>query len=481
MRDVVVDEKAGTATISVRLGDFQGQAAGATATVQYTTRDATAIAGQDYTAISGTLVFAPGESVKTVVVDLQDDALREPLERFDFVLSQPVGLLLADGIAVIEIGASDGTPAAQPRLSVTDVTVSEAAGYADFVVSLHAPSSSLVTVNYANVNGSATNNADYRYVDGTLTFAPGETTKTVRVELIDNLATETTETFDLTLRSATAATLADAQATATVIDNDDTELMPLGYGRSNDIYDLPATAVTFIEAPDGGLDIVRSSISYTAPAHIEGVFLSGSAASATGNELANVLRGTAGNNTLSGLGGIDTAVFLATSGQATRSGTIDTATVSTPLDGTDTLLSIERLRFADVILASDTMPGGNTYLAYAMFNAGFNRGPDAAELGQWTAQLDMLGKGGDLAQAMINYYAPGVPNDVLVAHLWSTVVGTPIGSEELATYVGLIENGTYTQASLLELVATLELNTAEITGIVGQAVALDLSSFPLAG
>jgi hypothetical protein len=48
-------------------------------------------------------------------------------------------------------------------------------------------------------------------------------------------------------------------------------------------------------------------------------------------------------------------------------------------------------------------------------------------------------------------------------------------------YSGLVANGTYTQASLLELVAGLELNTAEIVGIVGQVVGMDPAFFPVPG
>ena len=121
--------------------------------------------------------------------------------------------------------------------------------------------------------------------------------------------------------------------------------------------------------------------------------------------------------------------------------------------------------------------GGNVYAAYAMFNAGFDRAPTTAELSQWTAQLDRLGEPQALAQAMINYYAPGVSDEALVAYLWGTIVETPIPLDALSTYVGLVANGTYTQASLLEFVSTYELNTIEIVGIVNQTLLLDPAYF----
>ena len=58
-----------------------------------------------------------------------------------------------------------------------------------------------------------------------------------------------------------------------------------------------------------------------------------------------------------------------------------------------------------------------------------------------------------------------------MAHLWSTIVEAPIPLDALSTYVGLVRSGTYTQAGLLELVTTLDLNTVEIVGIVGQTAA----------
>ncbi len=481
VRDVLIDEKAGTASFVVRLGQHLGNSVNSTITVGYATQDATAIAGQDYVALGGTLAFAPGESAKTVVVDLLDDALAEPLERFNLVLSSPVNAAIGDGRGVAEIGLSDGPGSAQPRISVADVLAGEADGFMDLVVGLHAPSASPVTVGYAMANGSAANGSDYRYSDGTLTFAPGETSKSVRVQIVADLAVESGEAFSFFLRSPTNATIARSTATVLITDNDNLERSLLSHGRSDDLYDILSAATDFIEEAGGGLDIVRAPFSYTLPAHLEGLYLSGSAVNATGNELANVLRGTPGNNTLNGLNAIDTAIFAAHSSQFTQTGTIEARTVTTPMDGTDALLSIERLRFADTILASDTTPGGNTYAAFAMFNAGFNRAPDAAELGRWTAQRDQLGTAVDLAQAMIHFYAPGVPNDALVTHLWSTIVGGAITPGDLATYVGLIDSGTFTQASLLEFVSTHPFNTVELVGMVGQTINLDLSFFPLPG
>ena len=70
------------------------RAAAHAVSVDYATADGTAAAGPDYTATSGTLTFAPGETEKTVAVALLDDAVDEGKERFTLVLSNPRGAFL---------------------------------------------------------------------------------------------------------------------------------------------------------------------------------------------------------------------------------------------------------------------------------------------------------------------------------------------------------------------------------------------------
>ena len=78
-----------------------------TITVDYTTRDGTATAGEDYTAKSGRLRFSIGERSKTVRITLLDDARDEGEETFEFVLSNPTGAYIADGTATGTIENDD--------------------------------------------------------------------------------------------------------------------------------------------------------------------------------------------------------------------------------------------------------------------------------------------------------------------------------------------------------------------------------------
>jgi hypothetical protein len=478
VRDVVVDEKAGTASFVVRLGANSGESSSSTVSVDFSTTDGTAVVGQDFVGRSGTLSFAPGESAKTVVVDLVDDTLAEGLERFNLVLSNPVGAALGDAVAVAEIGRSDGPTASQPSLAVADVTVGEADGYLDLVVSLSAPTTNTVTVQYRQNDDTARYNSDYRLNSGTLTFGPGETTKTVRIELINDTAPESAESFRFTLSSASNATLPAASTTVTVLDNDSSRPL-LSHGRSNDTYTISSAEVDFIEAVDGGFDVVRSSVSFGLPPTLEGVILTGSAASASGNASNNFFQGNASNNTFNGLDGIDTVAFGGRSVDYVLSGNTTSRTVSGAGDGTDTLLSIERLQFSNTILAHDTTPGGNTYQVYALLHSILNSAPSMDLVSQWTAQQDQLGDLTATAKALLQFYAPDLPNDALAAHLWFTTIGTPITPDVLAQLVGVIDNGSYTQASFLETIALLPISTDEFAAIVGQPLALDPAWFPL--
>ena len=73
-----------------------------------------------------------------------------------------------------------------------------------------------VTVNYTTADGTATAGEDYTATSGTLTFAPGETEKTVSVAIIDDTVKDSGETFRLVLGDPSGATLPDSEAVGTI-------------------------------------------------------------------------------------------------------------------------------------------------------------------------------------------------------------------------------------------------------------------------
>ena len=192
-----------------------------TATVHYETADATAVAGSDYTPVSGTLTFPAGTTRRTVAVPVADDPFDEQdREHFTLTLSTPVNATLASPPrATGTITDDDGAP----QLSIADATLTEGAGGAmPFVVRLDPPSGRTVTVRYATADATAVAGSDYTPVSGTLTFPSGTTQQMVAVPVVDDRDAEDTETFTVTLSSPSAAALADATATGTITDDDNT-------------------------------------------------------------------------------------------------------------------------------------------------------------------------------------------------------------------------------------------------------------------
>ena len=202
-----------TADFIVSLSNVSGDVV----SVDFATADDTATAPGDYTAASGTLTFAPGERTKTVSVVVQGDTLDEPDERFVLNLANAANAAISDGQGVAIIRNDEA------RLSVGDLAIVEGdtgTASAVFTVSLSAASNQSITVDYLTADTSATSPGDYQTASGTLTFASGETTKTVAVAVIGDARNEADETFSLNLANATNAVMDRATGMAT-IENDD--------------------------------------------------------------------------------------------------------------------------------------------------------------------------------------------------------------------------------------------------------------------
>ncbi len=211
-----VNEGAGQATIAVTLDIPPWQ----TFTVNYATRNGTAVAGRDYSAASGALTFNPGETRKTFNVTILDDDLHEAPETILLRLSDPVnGQLGAPNEATLTI--LDNDPAPEVRFSAGNYAVDETVNLATITVTLSTVSGRAASVHYAASDGTATGGLDYEPMSGVLTFAPGQTQKTFDIVIIDDLIEEGNETVNLTLSDPAHATLgAPHQATLTLIDDD---------------------------------------------------------------------------------------------------------------------------------------------------------------------------------------------------------------------------------------------------------------------
>ena len=106
------------------------------------------------------------------------------------------------------------------KLSVADVSINEGAGTATVTVTLSASSANTITVVYTTSNGTATAGSDYTATSGTLTFAPGQTSKTFTIPITDDVTVESSETINITLTDATNASILDGAGVVTILDND---------------------------------------------------------------------------------------------------------------------------------------------------------------------------------------------------------------------------------------------------------------------
>jgi Calx-beta domain len=192
---------------------------GMTVTVNYATANGTATQPADYTTMSGTLTFTPGTGTRTISVPVAGDVLDEIDETFVVNLSGATNATIADSQGVATI--ADDDPA--PSLTINDVSLTEGdAGSANmtFTVTASAVSAKTMTVAYATADGTATAPADYSLSTGTLTFTPGQVTRTFTVPVLGDTRDEFDETFVANLSSPVNATIADGQGVGTIVDND---------------------------------------------------------------------------------------------------------------------------------------------------------------------------------------------------------------------------------------------------------------------
>ena len=186
-----------------------------TVTVKYSTANGTATTA-DYTPIPMTLLtFAPGETSKTISVQITTDVFDEPNETFKVLLATPTNATLAVSEGIGTILDEDPTP----KLTINDINVTEGTtgtSLAGFTVRLSGYSLYTITVHYATANGTATAPADYVATSGTVTFAPGETSKKILVTIKGDTVPEGIETFKVNLSAPANATISDGIATCMI-------------------------------------------------------------------------------------------------------------------------------------------------------------------------------------------------------------------------------------------------------------------------
>lgn len=185
----------------------------------------------------------------------------------------------------------------------------------------------------------------------------------------------------------------------------------------------------------------------------------------TGGNGNDVLVGATGNDTIDGGSGADIALYLASRGNYTLSKGTGSYSISDTIgtDGSDTLLNIERLQFSDTKLAID-LDGNAGTTAKILGAVGGAAAVDIAEyVGIGLELLDAGMSYTTLMQLALNAkLGAGFSNAAEVNLLYQNIAGVLPSAADLAYWTGVLDAGTFTQASLAVIAADLDLNKANV-------------------
>jgi hypothetical protein len=206
------------------------------ATVDFETASDSALseaesANFDYTAISGTLTFLPGETTKAITVAVRGDTTFENDETFRVLLSPTAGISIT-GNTLVATGTitNDDTP---PDVELGNLARLEGnSGTTNFVLPLTVTGSSAlsITLAYTTTNGTATAGSDYSAASGALiTLPPFASTGSLTISVNGDTSFEADETLSVTIGSAVGASILTGTAAVTIT-NDDTPPR-IGVGR----------------------------------------------------------------------------------------------------------------------------------------------------------------------------------------------------------------------------------------------------------
>lgn len=233
-------EEAGSHAVAVTLVTSDGLPTQREVLLAFATADRTAVAGRDYAASSGSLVFPRGAAngtTKLVPVTILDDSLDEDDETLEVQFSGVVGAALGNAIQVVTLlDGRDPAPAVvvspvEGSVSEGDVGMAEAG----FTISLSAPAGRAITVSYAAESGTAVAGLDFLAVSGSVSFDPEATApQTVWVPIIGDTLVEPDE--DLFVRVTEASNAGVGERGRVVVTNDDgpRPVSPAGFDLNGD-------------------------------------------------------------------------------------------------------------------------------------------------------------------------------------------------------------------------------------------------------
>jgi hypothetical protein len=226
-------------------------------------------ADYDSAGTSGTLTWPAGDSTpQLITIMVLGDNDVETDETVDVVLANATGASLgAVTTATITITDDDNT-IAFTSVSYSGAEVDGTTPLATVTVARSAPGVGSATVQYSSSDGTA-GAGDYSGGDGTLVWAPGETTQTFTVAITDDSVVEPTETVQLVLSNPVGAALgAPSTATLSIADDEDAGTVQFSSPEYAVVEDEPAFVVTVTRAggSDGEVTVTHSASDGTATA-----------------------------------------------------------------------------------------------------------------------------------------------------------------------------------------------------------------------
>jgi CARDB/Bacterial pre-peptidase C-terminal domain/Calx-beta domain/FG-GAP-like repeat len=214
----------------------------------------TATSAVDYTALGGTATFAAGSATASVLVNVLDDALVEGNETVSLTLGSAASYQLSSLSSATVTVSDNDSAVALPVITVEpfDLSVAEPNDPGSFEFTRTGPTTAPLTVSFA-LAGTATNGTDYQTISAaTVTFAAGQDTALLPINVIDDTTSDPAETVTIQLVSGTGYQLGTTgiTGTLTIVDDENPNAPPVISITGTDL----TAAETATGAPaDGGL------------------------------------------------------------------------------------------------------------------------------------------------------------------------------------------------------------------------------------
>ncbi|MEW8624231.1 MAG: Calx-beta domain-containing protein [Candidatus Thiodiazotropha sp.] len=213
-----IDENTNRLIVTVRrVGNSEGEVS-----VEFTTSDDDAKAGEDYLSQSGRLTFADGETLRSIEIPIINDRDDEENEAFHILLSDVRGDAALGHQAEVEVVILDDDGAGTVAFNSLSVAVNESRGEALVSLVRTGGTAGAIEVSYRTVADTALAEVDFIETESMVRFLPGETEKQISIELVDDDLFEESERFQLIITELDGdADIGSPASTTISILNDD--------------------------------------------------------------------------------------------------------------------------------------------------------------------------------------------------------------------------------------------------------------------